>query len=110
MAFGTQDIIANKSQTIQGIKVNAQVDVSSSFYTPQAGWRWIWDSGFFLGVDFGWQVASGADTQLTTDLRNPLIFATPEYAKLESDVKKVGNDFGNKALPSLTFIHFGWLF
>ena len=107
---GSQKISVSKSASISGVDANVQADVTSSFYTPHMGWRWVWSSGFFTGIDLGWQVASGADTQITTNVRSTAIFVTPEYATLESDAKKVGNDIGNKALPSLTMIHFGWLF
>ncbi len=110
MAVGTQTIKATKSQVILGTKVDAEVEVNSSYYTPSLGWRWVWNSGFFMGLDFGWQIATGAETQLTTNVRSLVILATSEYATLESEVKKAGNDVGNKALPSLSLIHFGWLF
>ncbi|MEW6055468.1 MAG: hypothetical protein AB1540_02555 [Bdellovibrionota bacterium] len=110
MAFGTQTISAKKSAEIQSIKVNAEVEVQSSFYTPHVGWRWVWPSGYFMGVDLGWQLASGAETTLTTDVRNVLLLATPQYGQLEKDVKDLGNQYGNKPLPMFTLIHFGWLF
>lgn len=111
MAFGTQTVTAQKSETIQGVNATATVDITSAFYTPQAGWRWVWPTGFFMGVDVGWQINSGANTNVSTDIRNNvLLLATPQYAQLESDVKKVGNDFGNRAIPNLTFLKFGWLF
>ena len=111
-AIGNQVIHGHKSQTIQGTTVNADIDVNSTYYTPMAGFRWVWPSGFFLGIDAGWQIAGGATTTLTTDVTtsNPLLALTPEFVNLQSDVTTAGNNIGNKAIPSFTLIHYGWLF
>ena len=110
MRAGSQNIKVSKSATVQSFDATVEATVTSSFYTPHMGWRWVWPSGFFTGLDLGWQISSGADTTIVTNVRSTAVFLATEYSTLETDAKKVGNDLGNKALPSLTLIHCGWLF
>ena len=105
---GKQKIKGSKTQTISGVPVTANVEVESKFLTPQLGWRWQWHSGFFMGLDLGWQLNRNANTTVTTDAPT-IVQAQPDYTTLVNDVKKIGNDYGNKALPSFTLLQFGFM-
>lgn len=107
--YGQQTVEGSKTQVILGTSTTASVKVENKFFTPQLGWRWTWESGFFMGLDLGWQFAKDADTSVSSNA-NALIQAQPQYTTLVNDVKKYGNDYGNKGLPSFTLLHFGFLF
>lgn len=108
-AYGQQTLTGSKSDTISGVPVQATVEVKTNYITPHLGWRWVWESGFFMGVDFGWQLASSAKTTVSTNAP-AAVQATTEYISLRGKVTDAGNDLGETGLPSVTFIRLGWLF
>lgn len=113
VSFGSQTLSGSKTQKItysgQSKNVTADIDVKTKFLTPHLGWRWVWNSGFFLGLELGVQLASSASTAFDTDAPT-LAKATDEYKKLEKDVKDVGDKFGNTSLPYFSFLTLGWYF
>lgn len=112
--YGNQKITAEKTEVITVATVpqtvNAKVEVKSNYLSPHFGWMWgNTASGFFASMEFGYQSPSGVTTDFSTDA-NALAQAQPEYATLEKDVKKQGNDIGNMGLPHIVLLKIGWLF
>jgi hypothetical protein len=110
VGIGTQTLSAKATQTISSQSIEAKVDVTSAITSARMGWLWgAGDGGFFGGMDFGYQTPSSTKTTLTTNA-DATITSTAEYATLESDTQKQGNDFGKVGLPLFTFLRIGYLF
>ncbi len=109
-SIGTQNVIVAKSQTISGFAINAEGEVKTSFVTPMIGWRWVWNSGFFMGMDLGWQIARSSQTKVTLKDAPAALTSTDEYKKAENEIVTQGNKYGKTNLPHLSLLSFGWLF
>lgn len=107
--IGQQKISATKTDEIQGVKVKGDVEVQSKIIIPQIGWRWMWSSGFFMGMDLGLQYATDATTSFATDAP-AAIQSTTDYLNLKKDVEDLGNGVGKTTLPFVTFLQFGFYF
>lgn len=106
-AYGTQTLTASKSDSISGVPVEVKIELKTSYLTPQLGWRWEWESGFFLGLDLGYQLNSNAKTTLTSNVPAALT-GVAQYTKLSKDVSDKGNDIGNTNIPWFTLLHLGF--
>lgn len=113
-AYGKQKLSGSKSQTVNvsGVSVPATVgmDIDTTYIAPQLGWRWEWESGFVVGIDFGWQFVTTSGSTLTTNITDPTITSLPDYQKIVSDVNDVGNKIGKQGLPNITLLQFGYMF
>ncbi len=105
--LGFQNLTGTGS--ISGSSATSTIDVKTTFWTPTLGWRWAWESGFVMGLDFGWQMAVSSTSTFSTNA-SAIVQATSEYQNTKTDVEKVGKDLGNTALPSITLIHIGYMF
>ena len=110
MSYGVQNLTADTTQTLQGIPINAKVNVSTTYLSPHLGWRWQWASGFFTGMDLGVQIACATDTTVTTNITNAYVQASDDYQKVVKQVTDQGNDLGRTRLPFATLFDIGYLF
>lgn len=110
VAIGQQSLTGTKSDTISGVATTVTVDLDTLFVTPHIGWNWTWDSGFFMGMDIGLQLAASRDTTVTTNITNTTITNSQEYRDLESKVKDAGDTIGKIPLPMFTFLKVGFFF
>ncbi len=109
-AVGKQTLVATKEDSISGDAVSVEAKVTSNTLTPEVGWMWgSSSSGFFLGLDLGYEMPSGAKTTFTTTASSA-VQATSDYQDLNDDVVAKGNKFGETAFPVVTFLRVGYLF
>jgi hypothetical protein len=80
----------------------AKAEVTSTYLAPQLGWRWVWHSGFFMGLDLGWQLV--LSKKATYDLPAG---ANPQDVK---DVQDATDKVGKVGLPVLSLLQVGYFF
>jgi hypothetical protein len=92
------------------VATTGTVNQDNSFIAPQMGWNWIWDSGFFMGIDLGVQLSLKRTTNFSTDVTNATVLASAEYAALRNDVLDQADKIGKTPLPVLTLVKIGYFF
>jgi hypothetical protein len=104
-SLGTRTFEGSKkdSTTVPGVTLEAKGKVSSTYLAPQVGWRWVWASGFFMGIDLGWQVILSSETTLTI----PAELASTTAAQ---DVRDASDDLGELGFPIVSLLQLGWFF
>jgi hypothetical protein len=100
---GTRSFEASaKDDTSPGAALEAKAKVKSTYLAPELGWRFAWQSGFFLGIELGWQLILSSKTTLdipvTTD------------PQTRDDVIDAADVVGDTGLPVLTLVQLGWYF
>ena len=106
----------NNGQT-ETVNTTVNVNIGSFYLTPHLGWLWVYQSGFVLGADLGWQFPFGSKTtaDVSTDqpVANdslPALESTQQYQDLYSQVQDAGNKIGRTSLPYVTVLRAGWFF
>ena len=99
-AVGSRSFRAKARDDATGAE--ARASVASVYLAPELGWRWIWGSGFFMGVDLGWQFV----------LSHKATFDFPATAKPKdvTDVQHAADRVGKAGLPVLGLLQLGWFF
>lgn len=120
MAFGNQSVTGSMEKDIEvsgrNIKTSTELEVSSAYYTPHLGWHWVWDSGFMLGTEFGWQFNSVKSTNFETSMKGASeaevaeLKNTKEYKDMKKSSEDIGEKIGETSVPSLALIKIGWWF
>lgn len=85
-----------------GQSVAAKLDVSATFIGPELGWRWVWRSGFFTGLDLGWQ--------FPLNYKSTLDVAGGVPAGTIKDVRDNADKYVKSGLPALGLFQLGWFF
>lgn len=98
--YGNRSFTGSKTDTSTGTPLKAAVDVSSTYVAPELGWRWVWNSGFFMGMDLGWQFVTSSKVTLTAP-------AGISQGTVD-DVQKKGNDIGKAGLPVIGLLQVGF--
>ncbi len=123
-AYGQQGLTAlaqkDVSTTLKGVDLTIpttlRLEVTTSYFTPQVGWMAIWDSGFLLGFDFGYQVALSSSANLQVAFQDvsasleESLKASAEYQVEKKKVEDAAENFGKKNLPYITLLRMGCLF
>jgi hypothetical protein len=99
----TFEASAEDDTTVPGRTLEASAEVSSTYLAPGLGWRWVWQSGFFMGMDLGWQIILSSDT--TLDI--PSEIASTSDAQ---DVRDASDDLGELGFPIVGLLQLGWFF
>ena len=94
--LGTYELTA--SETSGGQTITTTVD--STILGPQLGWRWVYSSGFFLGLDLAWGFALHYQSTLTP----------PDSTGTIGDIKKNADKYLENGVPVLGLLHLGWFF
>lgn len=100
-ALGRRSFEASKRDDATGLK--ASVDVASTYLAPELGWRWVWNSGFFLGMDLGYQIILSSKT--TLDIPAGIAGSTTA-----ADVRDTADDVGEIGLPIVSLLQVGYFF
>jgi len=82
--------------------LDADGRATSRYLAPELGWRFLWNSGFTMGLDFGWQLV----TQKSTRLDIPTGFD----AQKEKDAQDLIRRAANQGIPVLGLLELGWMF
>jgi hypothetical protein len=80
--------------------VEASAKVESTYLAPEIGWNVVWQSGFFLSFDLGYQLVLGHTERLT--------IPGAMDADTAKDVRDVTRDVGKTGLPVLGLLRLGW--
>ena len=99
-AVGSRKFTAKATDSATGEA--AKADVTSVYIAPELGWRWVWESGFFMGTDLGWQIV----------LSHKSTFDLPATANAQDvkDVQDAADKVGKVGLPILGLVQLGWFF
>jgi hypothetical protein len=123
-AYGNQGIVGklktDVETTTSGVTLKVpttlRLEVESNYLTPQLGWFARWDSGLTLGFDFGYQMPSGAKSELQTAFDNvsaaseQAVRDSEDFKKNKKDVEDAAEAFGKTSIPYVSFFRIGWLF
>lgn len=120
LGMGHQSFSVSGGQTIEvpvinqrvGAKVTIRVDVD--FARPHLGWQKVWDNGFLIATEWGYQANFSAYTRLVTEF-TPSEYSertkeTEAYKRLESRIEKAGNWLGSVDVPYAVPLKVGWVF
>jgi hypothetical protein len=101
-ALGRRTFEGSAEDDISGVTVKAEAEVTSTYLAPGLGWRWVWNSGFFMGMDLGWQIILSSDETF----RIPVNTTT----QTEQDVRDAADDLGKLGFPIVSLLQLGWFF
>ncbi len=100
--LGSRSFSASAEDSSTGITLKAKASVTSTYLAPELGWRFMWESGFFMGIELGYQVI--LSTSATFDIPGGV---DPTKQK---DVRDAADQIGKIGLPILTLVQVGWYF
>ena len=99
-AVGGRSFSATATDTAKNLQ--AKATVTSFYLAPEIGWKFVWDGGFFLGIDLGYQIIISANT--TLDIPSGV---DPAKSK---NVTDAADKIGKIGLPVLTLLQLGYFF
>jgi hypothetical protein len=97
--LGNYDLTA--TQVVNGGQV-ATLQVKSMYLGPQIGWKWAWDFGLFLGLNFGY----GFSLDYQSTLTQPPLTTGGDLQTAKENADK----YLKTGVPILTLLEIGWLF
>jgi hypothetical protein len=111
LAYGKHEVSANRYENINGFDTNIYAHAEAEYVTPSVGWKWVYDSGFTIGLEFGWLFPFNGSAEVSSnqDL-NPLVAGDDEYEQNRRDVEDAARKYVDKGLPSIGLLEIGWTF
>jgi hypothetical protein len=97
-ALGQRNFFAKGTEATTGLE--AKIEVKSVYLAPEIGWRFVWESGFFMGIDLGYQIVLSPKTTLTVP--GGWVDQT-----LKKDIEDAGDQIGKVGLPIVSLIQLG---
>jgi hypothetical protein len=87
--------------------LTAKLDISSAYIAPEIGWRFVWESGLFMGLDLGWQFVLSHSTTLTVPTGVPAS-QQASFDDAKKAVTDAGDIIGDVGLPVLGLVQIGF--
>ena len=109
LGAGKQGVNASSTVAFPGETVTVTTQNDAFLLVPQVGWRWVWDSGFYFGVELGVQVVLNSETQSSSDA-SFVAQQSPTYATVLGQINRDVNDFAKNPLPQLALLQIGYFF
>lgn len=103
-ALGSRKFFARATDSFTSERI--EVEVKSTYLAPEIGWRFVWDAGFFMGIDLGYQIVLSPDTTLTLPPGGDAVV----NAQDKKDVEDIGDEIGKVGLPIVSLVQLGWYF
>jgi hypothetical protein len=102
-AVGRRSFSASASATEAGVTETVKAEVATTYLAPEIGWRWVWNSGFFMGMDLGYQIVLSSDVTLG-------ISDVVSLSQESEDVQDAADDLGKIGFPIVSLLQVGWFF
>jgi hypothetical protein len=102
-ALGSRSFGASATATEGGVSETVKAEVSTTYLAPEIGWRWVWNSGFFMGMDLGYQIVLSSDVTLEI----PGVVSLSEESE---DVRDAADDLGKIGFPIVSLLQVGFFF
>jgi hypothetical protein len=102
-AFGRRSFDATATATEGAVTERVKAGVSTTYLAPEIGWRWVWNSGFYMGMDIGYQIVLSSDVTLE-------IPGVVELSEESQDVRDAADDLGKIGFPIVSLLQVGWFF
>jgi hypothetical protein len=109
VGMGRQTISGERNEEIAGSMTRIEASMDSTLLVPQLGWRWVWDSGLWLGTEIGVQIPISNSGRLSTNAPGSAQM-TSEYQELEDDVESIIDKIGDLPLPQMALAQIGFFF
>jgi hypothetical protein len=108
-SLGSRSFTGSKTENVAGIGASTvTVDVTTLFVGPHLGWRWVAKTGFFMGMEFGWQFAMSNST--TTAITPAAAALAAGFSGTKAEVEEQADDLGKAGLPQIALLQIGYLF
>jgi hypothetical protein len=96
-ALGNRSFWARATEASTQTEVKAEV--STTYFAPEIGWRFVWNSGFFMGIDLGYQIVMSSDVTLHAGTSTQSV-----------DVNDAADDLGKVGFPVISLLQVGYFF
>lgn len=109
LGVGKQNIEGSRPASYSGYSYVVTVKADSILLAPQVGWRWVWESGFYLGLEAGLQVPLASNLNASTDAAT-FIKASEEYKVQLNNLEKQAKLLVDVPLPHFAVLQVGYFF
>ncbi len=106
VALGRRTFTGSGTVTVGPGTETATLTEDATYLAPEIGWRWVWQSGLFLGVEIGWEFTLSHTRE-----------TSPNFATLQSqqpdtynNIISTSDDIHRIGLPHLGFLQVGYFF
>lgn len=100
-ALGQRTMTA--SYTDPATSITGSADVNATYLAPELGWRWVYESGLFMGVELGWEFVLSMNVEYKGGFSS-----LP--ADKQQDINDAINTYGKVGLPHLALFQIGYFF
>jgi hypothetical protein len=101
LAYGHHEINVQRNDQVNGFDTNIYASVESDYVSPMIGWKWVYDSGFTVGVELGWIFPFNSKSDVNAD---------EQYRQQRSDAQDQAEKYGKNGLPTVSLLELGWTF
>ncbi len=108
LAMGSQTFTGSQTGTVLFQPTTVTTVVSSTYVAPQIGWRWVWSSGFYFGMELGVQIPLSTSAATTSD--KPSLAGQPEYLLIQSQINDKANTYAKNPFPHFGLVQIGYYF
>ncbi len=105
--YGSRSFHASATDSSGPTALTAKIDISSAYVAPEIGWRFVWNSGLFMGLDLGWQFVLSHSTTLTLPSSIPAS-QQASFEDTKKDVTDAGDKIGSAGLPIIGLVQVGF--
>lgn len=111
LGYGHHTVDGERNEVVNGFDTKIYAHVQSDYLVPTTGFKWIYESGFTIGVEIGWIFAMNSSTNVTSsqDL-NPFVNANQEYRNRLQDAENSVNKYVKDGTPTIGLLEIGWTF
>lgn len=111
MAYGQHEAEANRHDVVNGFDTNIFAKVKSEYWMPTTGFKWVYDSGFTIGVEIGWIFPHNSSSRVYSDQDlNPIVNADDTYREIRRDTEEAAEKYVKDGVPTLGLLEIGWTF
>lgn len=108
LGLGKQRFTGSMTTALNGTDVTMDVAVNSIVIAPQVGWRWVYPSGFYLGMTLGIQVPLSNQIDITSNATAAQSVLSA-YAQIYTDIDSAAK-YARYPLPQFALIQLGFFF
>lgn len=112
LGYGKHRASVKNHEIVNGFDTNIYANVDSEYITPTTGLKWIYNSGFTIGVEIGWIFPiNNRNVDVYSDQDgNPFVNANEDYRQRRQDAEDAANKYVENGVISIGLLELGWTF
>ena len=111
LGYGHHEVKVQRTDVVNGFDTTTYAHIKSNYLMPTTGFKWVYSSGFTIGMEVGWIFSLDSSTNIVSDQDyNLFVTQNSDYSQHRKDAEDAISKYVKNGTVSVCLLELGWTF